>query len=947
MTTPSASRKGGSRWGSLLSGAVAGIESRLDTILAEDSEASARSRAAEKAAAEKAVAEKATAEKATKTGTSRPTTPSIDGSQNLSISSQNASRDASRNRANERLQERLAKAINRDADSLKSPRSSADLPSRSASPLNAASSVTGEKLSQLPTHVSTVEETKLEESNKEEERTKHEEDTVVVETQVPAPSLLSSRLPINPSRDSIDSTSTRPSLEAPPQLIIENNSTSADANITSTYNQAAWDQTSERSNTENEEGVLSQRTQQEHEAELERLRTEHRDEMNANLERIDALQSKLALLARSAAVTAQQASQSANVGSSDQKIAERDARIAQLLEEGTKLSATEIKHLGLIKKLRGRISEEEKSRDDFKRKLSKAESTSQEANERARRAEAEVKIMGDKTRGAAKAQGELDALKAERDGQGITILNLQSQVEESRQRAEDAEKKAQSGAVEAKRRAADDMAEQLENAKIEKKLLEERLRAEIKQVEENSKRKEEQARVSDIELKAEIANLESKIELLRTRTEEASSNATGDSQAKLLRQIETLQTQYALANENWQGIESSLTSRVAALEKERDETARRESDIRRKARDMGIKTRTLEEDLEVANERRNALEQDLESVRPQIQKLQDRSKDVEATFAKMRADFERERQVWESDLRRKIQEEKAKWQLELHAAQEQAMVDQKSTYGRSTFSSRKGSAADISNLYSRRSQTANRNASSELSIPGLTDRERRPSLRPPSARSPSFPSGTPISPSPPRRQNSSASLTNGSSQPQVNTNNGLIPPTPPTAIPSSMIPLSAIANPPTPSINTNATDLDSIVDTGASSSPTRRSATVADVLSASTVGTGPSVQLVERMSSAVRRLESEKASLRDELSRLSSQRDEARNEVVALMNEVEAKRTLETRVTALEAEKQGVEDRYGAALEMLGEKSEMVEELKADIQDLKKIYRELVENTTR
>ena len=61
MTAPPANRKG-SRWGSLLSGAVAGLESRLDTILADDPEASARSRAAEKAATEKATTEKAAAD---------------------------------------------------------------------------------------------------------------------------------------------------------------------------------------------------------------------------------------------------------------------------------------------------------------------------------------------------------------------------------------------------------------------------------------------------------------------------------------------------------------------------------------------------------------------------------------------------------------------------------------------------------------------------------------------------------------------------------------------------------------------------------------------------------------------------------------------------------------------------------------------------------------------
>ena len=54
---------------------------------------------------------------------------------------------------------------------------------------------------------------------------------------------------------------------------------------------------------------------------------------------------------------------------------------------------------------------------------------------------------------------------------------------------------------------------------------------------------------------------------------------------KLLRQIETLQTQYSVATENWRGIEASLLSRITTLESERDEMARREADTRRKARE--------------------------------------------------------------------------------------------------------------------------------------------------------------------------------------------------------------------------------------------------------------------------------------------------------------------------------------------------------------------------
>ena len=100
------------------------------------------------------------------------------------------------------------------------------------------------------------------------------------------------------------------------------------------------------------------------------------------------------------------------------------------------------------------------------------------------------------------------------------------------------------------------------------------------------------------------------------------------------------------------------------------------------------------------------------------------------------------------------------------------------------------------------------------------------------------------------------------------------------------------------------------------------------------------------MSAAVRRLESEKAAHRDELSRLSGQRDEAREQLVDLMKDNEEKKASDGKVMVLENELAEVKERYLTTLEMLGEKSERVEELKADVVDLKGMYRELVERTT-
>jgi predicted RNase H-like nuclease (RuvC/YqgF family) len=117
------------------------------------------------------------------------------------------------------------------------------------------------------------------------------------------------------------------------------------------------------------------------------------------------------------------------------------------------------------------------------------------------------------------------------------------------------------------------------------------------------------------------------------------------------------------------------------------------------------------------------------------------------------------------------------------------------------------------------------------------------------------------------------------------------------------------------------------------------------MVSVSTVAAGPSVQLVERMSATVRRLESELAAIREEITSVQSQRDDARKEVVEMVREVEEARGRAARITELEREVDELRRREEYTLEMLGEKSERVEELKQDVQDLKLMYRDLVSST--
>jgi TATA element modulatory factor len=335
------------------------------------------------------------------------------------------------------------------------------------------------------------------------------------------------------------------------------------------------------------------KTPAEYEALLQQLHSDfeisevqRQEEVHDYVERIDALQSKLQYLAKESADTARKSSGAAPGGSLEKKLADKEEQVALLMEEGQKLSKKELTQMTTIKKLRAKIQEHNKEVAETKIKQEKAEKDVAALTERLRRAEASEKRLGERQKQITQLQKENDSLRAERDARDLTISDLKKQLDEATAQEKLTETKMAHEALEAERRRVADLEDDLANAKIEKSLASDRAQAQIKDLRERMDKDAERARVAELEAKTEQHMLESKLEVMRARAEEASSGATGDAQAKLLRQIETLQTQYAVANENWQGIEASLLARATSLEKERDEATRREADIRRKAREV-------------------------------------------------------------------------------------------------------------------------------------------------------------------------------------------------------------------------------------------------------------------------------------------------------------------------------------------------------------------------
>ncbi|KAL4893979.1 TATA element modulatory factor 1 TATA binding-domain-containing protein [Aspergillus ambiguus] len=844
--------------GSFLQQAVAGVESRLDLILAEEEDRSQLP--------------------------SRPASANASQTGNLSRSSSNA-------RKNDRLQERLARAVvkSNTAPNVATPSPSSRVSSPVTSPVpsnDARGSMDIESSVGSPTGnaaTRTDSPAQLDEplpTSMTNSRTSHDSGISshdLKETAVSGAPSQGVDLPQQPDEPS----------SGEPQVSLESQSSAQNPEDASASAQNDF--------TEQEKTIAQMQ------AEFQAAESHWQGEMHIYIERIDALQSKLKYLAKEAAESAKNAAAVAEPASTEKQLREKDEKIALLLQEGQQLSKSEMEHRMAIKRLRQQLTDNSKAQVENKKKTDRLERDLINAETRAKRAEAAEKRANNSLSAQMKASRDFEAVTSERNSLNQTVQELKSQLSRAVARAEAAEAKAQSDALEKEKHRATQLEEELANAKMERDVNEEKLRKEVNDLKDAVGQEKERARLLEVELKGEQSVLESKLESLRFKAEEASSGAVGESQAKLLRQIETLQTQYAVASENWQTLEGSLLSRLANVEKERDEAARREAELRRKLREANLKSKRAEEDLEAAKETEQDLQAKLEERMQELQKLEQKLKKASDDLDSAQKDFTEQKKVSDLTWTQKLEEERAKWREQI--ASPSNFLQQPRTGSPVAFSRRPSNLDPVASLSDYR-PSSRRSSTLPMTSPEIGTPSRQNS----------FPTSTHAVLSPP--------VTNSASRPHV------------TDTPSiTFEPDEIFSGSRTPSASG-----------GALSQPSRG---INDIISESTVGAGPSVQLVERMSATVRRLESERAATKDELARITAQRDEARQQVVDLMRESEEKKTSDARIQELEQQLEALDQRYQTTLEMLGEKSERVEELQADIVDIKQMYRELADRTMR
>lgn len=591
-------------------------------------------------------------------------------------------------------------------------------------------------------------------------------------------------------------------------------------------------------------------------------------------ERITSLEAKLKYLAQSEADRI--AKSKGGLTGVDKKLAEKDEQIALLMAEGQTLANNELKHMNLIKKLRAKEREFDKTLSNYSTRATKAE-------EEASNLKVQIKMLSQFEKDAGKLDKEIAKKEEEQAKMKKEQFQLKEQLKQANDKIKELETKYDEKAAVERDEALtkanttiEQLSADLEKALMEKTLAEEIHEKEVAQLNQNLNNEVEQHKIDVSQLTEEVRNLEVKTEYYRSISEgKSASGEVGAAFADtgILQQMEVLQAQHSIAKENWHQIEANLLDRVNSLESELEELKSRESYVRKRLQTTSSNLKEQSDENEILSdsisELKNSLkvktaahEEELEKQKAQYQSLKS-STDAQIVDLKTRIDEA------ESALKLKLNElEELKKQVSEPSADTSISVLEPPPLSEipdnPPFPHSFGVARDISARDSRRSSLNPISRSgSVLDVGTIAEEDSQQDFF------------------------------------ESKSTSGLFPP----ADTSTRIENSSVY----------------------------------------TAAGGASLQLVSKMNTTIRRLESELAISRHELEKITKEKDNAYAEVVSLMSSNEELTVYKNESVELKERLSKLEEREHTALEMLGEKSEQVNELRADVTDLKQMYRQQIE----
>ncbi|VEU22322.1 DEKNAAC103703 [Brettanomyces naardenensis] len=381
----------------------------------------------------------------------------------------------------------------------------------------------------------------------------------------------------------------------------------------------------------------------------------------------------------------------------------------------------------------------------------------------------------------------------------------------------------------------------------------------------------------------EVKRIEEKMEALRNESERR--NVSG------LKKIDTtgtgspvdlLQTQYSQAQENWKMIESSYQKRLADMERNLNLFKQRDVGYSEKMKSLSTDLRERTGEVDELLDTENGLRQMLANSQKQLSRVKSDLDTMTQNYSTLQNDYELEKVEFEGKLKN-LMEEKTRLGETLKLRTEAISDDSNTSFTPAFYLNdlnTSGNSVGFSHDQKRRSSSTNIYIGESATTPKL------------SASQSSF----------------------------------KVQPTGPTLQEMSVLDSSGMFS----HDDGSGTSTVDALEPGESSMSNAGAA-------------ASNIQLVSRLSSRVRRLELELLSLREDNADLSKLRTEASNEIVKLMKQSEQAGQFERKAAEADEKITEINQKYEATLELLGEKSERCSELEADVDDLKDLLRQQVQ----
>ncbi|KAK3838569.1 MAG: hypothetical protein JOS17DRAFT_296986 [Linnemannia elongata] len=485
---------------------------------------------------------------------------------------------------------------------------------------------------------------------------------------------------------------------------------------------------------------------------------------------------------------------------------------------------------------------------------------------------------------ATKVEAELIQLREDKANLQMGLDRAWQELAEARKASAELSSQTHAAALEREMKMNEDLHEQLDSLKAQHAAVESNLRQDIQELRVSLSNREELAGEKEDQLYMEIRSLQARLEQNDHDSYEL-QETLDEARRPLLHQIEILQNQQGVANRNWDKVEKSLTRRISEAEENTTKAQERERTARDKLDEVKSQIIALEARLETLRIADTQLRSDMNTSKRALAEKEEAARQAQAELSRERLNRERAVEEAKEDVERKWrqqqQAEVEKLKAQIHQLQQQRPVHS-------------GSDGDLLSATSD-SMYARRPSSSSVA----------------NVNSPMIGGGGAMA----AKMAGAQGRTSFESMTSPTSLDGMAPSLSRSSSSHTMAGIGAGQGTPT-------MGLMGLGGSGGSSA-------------------GQAVAM-ERLNTMVRQLEGQVTFLSEQVRSANRNKDELSDELVKVTMELEELQDAAAKVPNLEQELTLLKDRHRAALEMLGEKTEEVQELRADILDVKEAYRDQI-----